>query len=65
MYTGPGIGTGKIHRVVSLPGMFKTFDLDTAGDEVATWSNEPVPANPGTSWLGPVADFLRYFRPLA
>lgn len=57
LYIGPDPGCNTIHTVTSVER-----------EEVTTWSN-PVPSNEkteaaGWSWLGPVPDFLRFFRPI-
>lgn len=59
-------GTKTVHRVVSSNNPIQpngeplgvTFD----DDEIATWSEETNGV--GVSWFGPLAEFLKQFKPL-
>lgn len=48
-YLGPE-GKGLLHLV-----------LHVCGTEVVTWG-EPLPDAGGYSWLGPISEFLKYFK---
>jgi len=60
------VGTKTVHRVVSSNNPIQV-DGEKLGellddDEVATWSEETNGVC--ISWLGPLADFLKQFKPI-